>query len=74
MEIITTKEKIDDLIKFGIVTAFRYCIGNKLDFSIGVDEDETVIASELYEEMWADEKNHNAIKNKFTKMFNPEGI
>ncbi|MBP6477755.1 MAG: hypothetical protein KBA90_13855 [Chitinophagaceae bacterium] len=73
-EIITTTEKIDEVIKFGIITAFRYCILNRLDFSIGVEEDEESVATELYDEMWIDEKNNSRVKNKFTEIFNPKGL
>lgn len=69
-----TPEEIEEMIKFGGVQAFRYCILNKLDFSMEPVQDDIATANELYEEMWVDENNMSSAKNEFTSKFNKNGI
>lgn len=67
MKIVTTKEKVDEAIKFAMITTLKYCISNELDFSMGIDEDESVVASNLYEEMFSSDADLSKQLNQYIK-------
>lgn len=51
-----TQEQIDKVVKFTAITVFKYCMGNKLDFSMDEPEDVDAEAEEMYNEMLTADK------------------